>query len=405
MKSAIKKYFGFGRWFIYLCAVLAGTAAAFYAYPSLTWLYDALRESQVREPTDDLVRPGIIAFEMNPLLIVAMAFVGVLIGLLVGILLVRGFQMVVAWWTKLDTGDRVNIFLSFFCGLLAAAPFLILFTATMPNSVVPLAFVGLTVGIGVMCFYVLSSMNEVLPWSQVRRRTRRPGMRILDTSVIIDGRIYEICRSGFLEGTLYVPGFVLAELQNIADDTDALRRQRGRRGLDVLKRLQTDFTVEVRVHDKLVNETGIAVDQRLVRLAEAIGADILTNDYNLNQVAQISKVKVLNINELALAVRSDVLPGEVLELKVIREGREANQGVGYLDDGTMVIIDRGYASIGKVIRLKVTQVIQSDRGRLVFGEPFAPSIEDFIEQTNPEFAENGAPEPPQSPRRSSSKKK
>jgi uncharacterized protein YacL len=154
-----------------------------------------------------------------------------------------------------------------------------------------------------------------------------------------------------------------------------------------------------------VNETGIPVDQRLVRLAEVIGADIVTNDYNLNQVAQISNVKVLNINELALAVRSDVLPGEVLELKVIREGREANQGIGYLEDGTMVIIDRGFASIGKLIRLMVTQVIQSDRGRLVFGEPVAPSIEEFIEQTNPEFGENGTEEPPQSTRRSSTKKK
>jgi len=187
--------------------------------------------------------------------------------------------------------------------------------------------------------------------------------------VIIDGRIIDLGRTGFLEGPLYIPGFVLDELQYIADSPDAMRRQRGRRGLDVLQLLKNDHQVEVRVHDHLAPDIGDEVDARLVRLARAMGADIVTNDVNLNRVATLQEVKVLNINDLALALRPNVLPSETMELAVIREGNQPGQGVGYLDDGTMVVVENGRSHLGETIQVVVTQVIQTERGKMIFAHP------------------------------------
>lgn len=214
------------------------------------------------------------------------------------------------------------------------------------------------------------SMKEYLPLTaQMTRRSK--GIKVLDTSVIIDGRIRDILRTGFLEGKLYVPGFVLDELQHIADSDDPLRRARGRRGLDVLKQLQSDLgeNLEVRVHDRLAPHTGDEVDARLVRLAKAMRADIVTNDYNLNRVAELQGVRVLNINELAEAVRIHVLPGEELTVVPIREGQEPDQGVAYLEDGTMVVVEGGRDYLNQAIDVVVTSVLQSARGKMLFAEP------------------------------------
>ncbi len=214
------------------------------------------------------------------------------------------------------------------------------------------------------------SMKEYLPLTaQMARRSK--GIKVLDTSVIIDGRIRDILRTGFLEGKLYVPGFVLDELQHIADSEDPLRRARGRRGLDVLKQLQADLgeNLEVRVHDRLAPPAGDEVDSRLVRLAKAMRADIVTNDYNLNRVAELQGVRVLNINELAEAVRINVLPGEELTVIPIREGQEPNQGIAYLEDGTMVVVENGRDYINQAIEVVVTSVLQSARGKIIFAEP------------------------------------
>jgi len=212
------------------------------------------------------------------------------------------------------------------------------------------------------------SMKEYLPiTAQMARRSR--GIKVLDTSVIIDGRIRDIWRAGFLEGRLYVPGFVLDELQHIADSEDPLRRARGRRGLDVLKQLQQEADLEVRTHDRLAPPASDGVDGRLVRLAKALRADIVTNDYNLNRVAELQGVRVLNINELAEAVRIHVLPGEELTVTPIREGQEPDQGVAYLEDGTMVVVEGGRAYIGQAIDVVVTSVLQSARGKMLFAEP------------------------------------
>jgi uncharacterized protein YacL len=187
-------------------------------------------------------------------------------------------------------------------------------------------------------------------------------VKLLDTSVIVDGRIYDICKSGFLEGTLIVPKFVLDELQAIADSADGLKRNRGRRGLDVLHNLRKDPGIEI--SNKDFEEIG--VDSKLVRLAQELSGDLLTTDYNLNKVAQLQGLKVLNINELANAVKPVLLPGEELEIVINKEGKESGQGVGYLDDGTMVVVEGGKRHVGEKIIAEVTSVIQTVAGKMIF---------------------------------------
>ncbi|HOT92979.1 MAG TPA: PIN domain-containing protein [Anaerolineae bacterium] len=191
---------------------------------------------------------------------------------------------------------------------------------------------------------------------------------LLDTSVIIDGRIADICRTGFIQGELVVPLFVLNELQHIADSSDTLRRNRGRRGLEILRQLQDDSPVPVRLTDAEVR--GVReVDDKLIALAKELGGAILTNDYNLNRVAELQAVKVLNVNELANAVKTVLLPGESFNLQVFQEGKEQNQGVGYLDDGTMVVVEDGMRYIGKTIEVTVSKILQTAAGRMIFARP------------------------------------
>jgi len=194
---------------------------------------------------------------------------------------------------------------------------------------------------------------------------------LLDTSVIIDGRIADVAETGFIDATLLVPRFVLAELQHIADSSDALRRNRGRRGLDVLNRLQGLDAVEVEIGDQDIKGTH-DVDRKLVRLADRLGCPVMTNDYNLNRVAEIEGIKVLNLNELANAVKTIVLPGETLEVRIIQEGKEYGQGVGYLDDGTMVVVDNARKMISKTIDIVVTSVLQTTAGKMIFGRYLEP---------------------------------
>jgi len=191
---------------------------------------------------------------------------------------------------------------------------------------------------------------------------------LLDTSVIIDGRIADIARTGFLPGSLLIPHFVLAELQYIADSPDSLRRQRGRRGMEVLSSLQKEPTIPVRLTD--IDVEGVReVDDKLVILARQLKCPILTNDYNLNRIAELQGVTVLNVNELANAVKSVLLPGETLGIRVIQEGKESNQGVGYMDDGTMVVVENGRDYMNQEIPVTVTKVLQTAAGRMIFGRP------------------------------------
>jgi uncharacterized protein YacL len=204
------------------------------------------------------------------------------------------------------------------------------------------------------------SIDETVPETQTLSRTI-----LLDTSVIIDGRIADIARTGFLVGTLMIPRFVLNELQYIADSSDGLRRQRGRRGMEVISQLQKDTTIPVRISD--IDVDGVReVDDKLVVLARQLRAPILTNDYNLNRIAELQGVSVLNVNELANAVKLVFLPGETLNIPIIQEGKEARQGVGYLDDGTMIVVEDGRGYLDQEVTVTVTKVLQTAAGRMIF---------------------------------------
>lgn len=192
--------------------------------------------------------------------------------------------------------------------------------------------------------------------------------KILDTSVIIDGRIADICKTGFVEGPLVIPSFVLEELRHIADSSDSLKRNRGRRGLDILNRIQNELEIPVEIIEKDFEELS-EVDTKLLKLAQVMGGSVITNDYNLNKVAEFQRVPVLNINELANAVKPVVLPGEEMVVQVIKDGKEAGQGLAYLDDGTMIVVDGGRKYIGETIQVIVTSVLQTAAGRMIFVKP------------------------------------
>jgi uncharacterized protein YacL len=190
--------------------------------------------------------------------------------------------------------------------------------------------------------------------------------KVLDTSVIIDGRIADICETGFVDGTLVIPQFVLKELQLVADSSDSMKRNRGRRGLDILQKIQKMAGVDVQVSDADFPDIR-EVDLKLIELARTLQGKIVTNDFNLNKVAQLRGVDVLNINELANSLKPVVLPGEVMKVFILKEGKEYNQGVAYLDDGTMVVVDNARKAIGKTIDVVVTSVLQTTAGKMIFG--------------------------------------
>ncbi|HPT98461.1 MAG TPA: TRAM domain-containing protein [Armatimonadota bacterium] len=196
----------------------------------------------------------------------------------------------------------------------------------------------------------------------------RERIKILDTNVIIDGRISDVCRTGFVEGPIYVPGCVLEELHHIADSTEPLKRARGRRGLDILQQMQKDMHLLVRTYDHLPLEGNGEVDYQLVQLAKKLDGAIITNDFNLNKVAELEGVTVLNVNELANALKPVVLPGEEMSVTLIREGKEINQGVAYLEDGTMVVVEGGRRHIGETLDVTVTSVLQTVAGKMIFAE-------------------------------------
>jgi len=191
--------------------------------------------------------------------------------------------------------------------------------------------------------------------------------KILDTSVIIDGRIADICNTGFIEGPLVIPEFVLEELQHIADSSDNLKRNRGRRGLDILKKIQKELEIEVVIVDIDFDDIS-EVDSKLVKLARQMNGKVVTNDFNLNKVADLQGVQVLNINDLTNSVKSIVLAGEEMETQIIKEGKESGQGIGYLDDGTMIVVDGGRRYVGKNVAVVVTSVLQTSAGRMIFAK-------------------------------------
>ncbi len=257
---------------------------------------------------------------------------------------------------------------------------------SFPLSLLPAPFGQLMPFVGVLLFSYFGVAIFVMRQSDIFAVTRLfPGARntqeentslghegsrtvLLDTSVIIDGRIADIAHTGFLSGTLLIPRFVLNELQYIADSPDSLRRQRGRRGMEVLSRLQKDTIIPVRISD--IDVEGVReVDDKLVILARQLRCPILTNDYNLNRIAELQGVAILNVNELANAVKMVLLPGEPLVVAIIQEGKEVGQGVGYLDDGTMVVVEEGRSYLNRDVTVTVTKVLQTAAGRMIFARP------------------------------------
>jgi uncharacterized protein YacL len=194
------------------------------------------------------------------------------------------------------------------------------------------------------------------------------GGKLLDTNVIIDGRVADVSRAGFLQGCVYIPGFVLDELQYIADSADPLKRARGRRGLDILNAMRKEAKILARDLDHLIPNSA-PVDQKLVALAKRLGADIVTNDYNLNKVAELQGVTVLNINQLANALKPVVMAGEEMTVSIIKEGKEINQGIGYLDDGTMIVVENARRLLGETLDVVVTSVLQTVAGKMIFAAP------------------------------------
>lgn len=316
------------------------------------------------------------------------AIVGAVLGLIGGPPLIRAVGQVrdgiLATLHRTPASDLVVGAIGLFVGLIIA----ILATIPLPRDLfligdyLPLA---VTTTIGYLSMAVaIKKKDELLSLFSVQGRLNSSGTdrkekarypqkvtpKILDTSVIIDGRIADLCLTGFLEGPLVVPGFVLEELQHVADSSDVLKRNRGRRGLDILQKMQKESHVLVQVYDRDFHDSA-DVDAKLVRLAKMLGARVVTNDFNLNKVAELHGVSVLNINELANALKPIVLPGEEMVVQVVKDGKEHGQGVAYLDDGTMIVVDGGRKFIGETVGVLVTSILQTAAGRMIFAKPKA----------------------------------
>lgn len=306
----------------------------------------------------------------------SLGLVGALIGLvLTPYITTRPYRAIRALFKRLSAQILVASVVGLMTGMLFAA------LLAFPLSLLPKPYGEIFPFVGVVLFGYLGVLLFTLrqtdffnlfhtvrgdhkgggPWGEGRTI-------LLDTSVIIDGRIADIAKTGFLPGTMLIPRFVLNELQYIADSPDNLRRQRGRRGMEVLSQLQKDNATPVKIND--IDVDGVReVDDKLVILARQMRCPILTNDYNLNRIAELQGVTILNVNELANAVKSVMLPGENLVIRVIQEGKEQNQGVGYMDDGTMVVVEYGRDYLGKEIQVVVTKILQTAAGRMIFARP------------------------------------
>jgi uncharacterized protein YacL len=301
----------------------------------------------------------------------AFAVGGMLVAFLIWTLAISWIRRLKRGIEKMSAQDKLAVGAGLFVGLLMT----VLISPLIAASVKAPTYINLIIAV-FLCYLSVTaalSMKEQLgvyfPGASTGAKARftnvlRP--KILDTNVIIDGRIADVCKAGFIEGPIYVPRFVLEELQQIADSSDSLRRARGRRGLDILKSMQEQTSVQIETYDSAVNGPADDVDAKLVHLAKEIGGVIVTNDFNLNKVAALQDVKVLNVNELANALKPVVLPGEEMTVTIIKEGKEQNQGIGYLDDGTMVVVEHGRQHIGETRNVVVTSILQTPAGKMIF---------------------------------------
>jgi len=291
---------------------------------------------------------------------------GFIIGLLVSLLVIKIEKDIRKLSLKIILGGVAGVIVGLLIALILGFGLNMVSKIRENQQVIPWIYLLLT--------GILGYLGLVLGLKKVEEFSFRGGdykatsyFRILDTSVIIDGRIADICDSGFMEGELIVPRFVLNELQFVADSSDSMKRSRGRRGLDILNRMQKSSAINIEILEQDFTKIK-GVDGKLVALAKKINAKLLTNDYNLNKVAELQGVRVLNVNELANAMKPVVLPGEQMVVKIIREGKELGQGVGYLDDGTMIIVDHAQKMLNMNVEVVVTSVLQTTAGRMIFSE-------------------------------------
>ncbi|MDP2928408.1 MAG: PIN domain nuclease [Candidatus Omnitrophota bacterium] len=293
-------------------------------------------------------------------------FIGIAVGALAAIIMI----LIEVGLRKVSVSGLSSAVFGLILGLIMAKLVGDAFSLTsMDVSMLSRIRVGLTL---IFCYLGMvmalrgkDEFNIIIPYVRLRRQDQSQDVILLDTSVIIDGRIVDICKTRFLGGKVIIPKFVLRELQQIADSTDPIKRQRGRRGLEILNTIQNEPGMDITIHEQDFSETS-EVDAKLVLLAKLLEAKILTVDFNLNRVASIQGIKVLNINELANALKPVVFPGEEMHIKLIKEGKEHNQAVGYLDDGTMVVVEDARRLIGQDVKVAVTSVLQTQAGRMIF---------------------------------------
>ena len=295
------------------------------------------------------------------------SLLGFILGLLVALFVMRIEQAIRKMPLRNIFGGVVGMIVGLLIAFLLAYGLSFVSNIMEKQQVVPWIYALLTGVMGYLGLVLGSKKIEEFNLLGCGTAKEDRDIRILDTSVIIDGRIADICDAGFIQGTLLVPRFVLEELQYIADSSDSIKRSRGRRGLDVLNRMQksTGITIEVSDHDFPKIK---AVDAKLVALAKKIAGKLVTNDFNLNKVAELQGVKILNVNQLANAMKPVVLPGEMMNVKIIKDGKEPGQGVAYLDDGTMIIVDNAQRFQGASVIVTVTSVLQTTAGRMIFSE-------------------------------------
>ncbi len=303
----------------------------------------------------------------------SLGVIGLLLGTVLGPMIAQSLVNAGNTIERMSAKDKIAVASGTFIGVVVTLVFY------LPLSRIPVFGIPVGILLGVAFIYLgiravwgmkdeFRFIGAPLAGAEAEPEDPMEHSKILDTNVIIDGRIADVCRTGFIEGPIYVPGFVLDELQHIADSSDSLKRARGRRGLDILNAMQKEFPLIVRSYDNRLPHERVPdeVDTKLVKLAKALGGTIVTNDFNLNKVAALQGVTVLNVNELANALKPVVLPGEEMPVTIIKEGKEQNQGVAYLDDGTMIVVEDGRRRIGDNLDVIVTSVLQTVAGKMIF---------------------------------------
>jgi uncharacterized protein YacL len=305
---------------------------------------------------------------------ISAVYFGLLMGLLLGSLFAMALEPIVPseWVEPSQKSERFEV-----SGLRASTNSPATVQLQWPTGQKPRQMQVVRLILTLICCYICISLllqtkdefRFIIPYVEFSKQLKGGKPLVLDTSVIIDGRIADICETRFIDAKMIVPRFVLQELQGIADSSDKLKRNRGRRGLDMLKRMQNNPKVELQLHEGNLSELRNIqkVDERLVVLAKALSARVVTNDFNLNKIAQLQGVEVINLNELSNALKSVALPGENLKVKLVRQGDQIGQGIGYLDDGTMVVVEQGRQYLRQEMSITVTSVLQTSAGRMIFG--------------------------------------